>query len=130
MSLIAAAITGDIREAKKAIADGANVNARNENGYTALDFALQQHHFEMAKYLVSAGSRLDIWTASATGDSAFVGKCIARGENVNERDSAIEYTPLMWAAWCGQSNIASILIAHGADIEAMRRTVSARMPWA
>ena len=55
--LIAAAIDGDIEKVKALIAAGADVNAKDNDEYTALDYAKDGGHTEIIKILKAAGAK-------------------------------------------------------------------------
>jgi hypothetical protein len=65
-SLWEAAMFGEIEPAKQAIADGADVNAKNENGWTPLHFA--------------------VVAALDSGDNKVIELLIANGADVNAKD--------------------------------------------
>ena len=52
------------------------------------------------------------------GDTNGLVKLIDSGPNINKRDAA-GYTPLHWAAYCGNLSCAQILVQHGANMEAV-----------
>ncbi len=49
---------GDIRKVKLALVRGADINARGENGYTALHAAAENGHLEVITLLISQGADL------------------------------------------------------------------------
>ena len=56
ISIHVAAESGNIEAVKQAIADGADVNARSEFGYTPLHFAAQNSRREIAELLIANGA--------------------------------------------------------------------------
>ncbi|MEZ5000661.1 MAG: ankyrin repeat domain-containing protein [Bacteroidales bacterium] len=62
--LYSATIRADIEAAKKALAEGADINSQSNNGYTALMWASaysnRSPYDEMAKFLISAGADVNI----------------------------------------------------------------------
>ena len=91
ISLLEAVFDGNIEAVKQAIADGANVNAKD--GGTPLHHAAGHGHKEIAELLIS------------------------KGADVNAKNND-EVTPLHWAADMGHKEIAEILITKGADVNA------------
>jgi len=91
LSIHRAALRGNIEAVKQAIADGANVNAKDEG--TPL------HH------------------AAAGGHKEIVELLISKGADVNAKNND-EVTPLHWVADMGHKEIAEILITKGADVNA------------
>jgi ankyrin repeat protein len=87
-----AAFDGDLGAVQAAVAQGASVNAKGRQGFSALLAASRNGHFEVVKYLVEHGAEVD------------------------ERQNAREKTPLLAAAFDGHYDIARYLIEHGANI--------------
>jgi ankyrin repeat protein len=94
ISIHEAAANGNIEAVKQHIAAGADVNAKNNWGWTPLYYAAWVGHKEVAELL------------------------IANGADVNKEDDD-ESTPLHYAALKGQKEIAELLIAKGADMNAV-----------
>ncbi|XP_004247547.1 protein VAPYRIN-LIKE [Solanum lycopersicum] len=84
-----AARKGDVADIKKCITEGANVNGKDQNGWTPLHRAAFKGRVEVAKVLVNNGAKLDLVD--------YVG-----------------YTPLHLAIEAGQEDVAIYLIAQGA----------------
>jgi outer membrane protein assembly factor BamB len=88
-ALWAAVRSADLKAVEKAIADGADVNARNEYGVNALWIAAGKKNFELNKLLVDKGadvnSKDDIWyqtplsSATAAGDAKSVELFLKKG---------------------------------------------------
>jgi len=66
--LIQAAISGDAEEAATALGRGADANAVNEGGNSALQLAARYGHVEVVRTLVRMGAALD--AANSAGDTA------------------------------------------------------------
>ena len=84
---------GDIQAVKALLKKGANINAKNDRGSSALMLAAMNNRIKMAKFL------LDI------------------GADINTRD-ARDYTPLMYAAGFGSTQLVKLLLDRGADVHA------------
>ena len=95
--LIDAAIEGNPAEVARLIAAGANVNAVDKNGYTALMWA--------ASYIQSAGA--DRIVADLISAGADVDMCDDEGR-----------TALMISAWWSHAKTVTALIAAGANVDA------------
>ncbi|KAH0739750.1 hypothetical protein KY290_038455 [Solanum tuberosum] len=89
-----AARKGDVADIKKCIAEGANVNGKDQNGWTPLHRAAFKGRVEVVKVLVNNRAKLDIVD--------YVG-----------------YTPLHLAIEAGQKDVAMYLIAQGAKANLM-----------
>ena len=92
MELHEAVEEGDIEAVKKALAAGADVNAKDE-GWTSLAHAAANGHKEIAELL------------------------IAEGADVNAKEEE-GWTPLFHASYDGHQEIVELLIGKGADVNA------------
>ena len=99
-ALLDAAEGGYIEDVKQAIAEGADVNAKDgyrpvhKLGLTPLNFAAMFGHTEIAELLID------------------------KGADVNAKDEKFGLTPLHNAAESGRKEIAELLISKGADVNA------------
>lgn len=123
-SLRVAAHNGDTTKMEKLIAMGADVNARDNNGRSALFFALDQVHLEVAELLISRGAtitlglqeklNLQLLHAVYGGEAEKVKKLIAMGADVNATDSD-ERSSLWFASQKGHFEVVQILLDNKAD---------------
>jgi ankyrin repeat protein len=90
-----AAEAGNIEAVKQYLADGEDVNANDEFGFTPLLHAASSGHKEIVELLISNGANVN-----AKGD--------------------LGTTPLLWAAINGHKEVVELLIAKGADVMAKR----------
>ena len=97
--------TGDAVKVAEAIRNGANVNARNNIGSTALIYAAYEGHTETARVLLQNGA------------------------DVNARDNSGE-TALMEAAWKGHKETARLLLQSGANVNARDNIGETALRWA
>ncbi|MDP7560466.1 MAG: ankyrin repeat domain-containing protein, partial [Planctomycetota bacterium] len=128
--LFDASSTGNLEAAKQAIADGADVNAKNYVKRTPLHFADNK---EIAELLITKGADVnakDDWgetplhTAAARGHKEIVELLINNGADMNVKDEDGE-TPLDWAIRGKQAEIADLLRKHGGKT---REELEALMP--
>lgn len=127
--LIEAVNAGDVARVRDLIAQGADVDARDAYGATALMNAAHSGNLEMVETLLAAGAEVDAkdelgWTAlmkacfNAEQDRGFpdiVSRLIKAGADPNVK---ITYgiRPLMLAAGYGEARVCEALLAGGADV--------------
>ncbi len=128
-----AASGGDAAAVKALVADGADVNAR-DNGYTPLMFAARAGNVEAIKALIDAKADLNLrdcaaddgWTplihAIHKRQNAAARALVERGADVNAREGGCEEqlaeggrTPLMYAASYDNAEMVKFLLERGAD---------------
>ena len=104
---------------------GANVEALNEEGKTALHIAAEYGHANILRLLLDHGAIVDPQRDSGSGftpllaairDGSYdnVQLLIQRGADV-DRESTSHDSPLMWAIDCWEEDIVSLLLESGAD---------------
>jgi len=104
------------------IENGADVDAKDEDGSTPLHLAALMGYKEIAELLIAKGADVNAkkddgsWTslhsAAMTGSNEIVGLLIAAGADVNAKD-AYGRTPLDWAIVDNHTEIADLLRKHG-----------------
>ena len=122
--LLEAAESGDIKRTKNLLARGANINARNNKGSTALHIAVHYGHREIVEALVNAGADINAkgrygmtalhWAAD-NGSEDIVKALVRAGADVNVTDR-FGFTALHWAADKGCEDIVQALVIAGADL--------------
>ena len=122
LQLLLWASDGDISEVKAWLADGANPNAADDDGRTALIYAAYKGHAEVAKVLLDGGAHPnaagdDGWTAlmEATkhGHAEVAKMLIAAGANPDAVDKS-GYTALIIATLLEYAEIVKVLLDGGA----------------
>ena len=92
-SIHVAALDGNIEAVKQHLADGTDVNAKDDGfGLTPLHYAADQGHKEIVELL------------------------IAKGADVSAANNKIKYTPLHYATGHGHKEIVVLLVTEGADV--------------
>ncbi len=120
-----AAEKGNLEAVKQHLAAGADVNAKNNVGWTPLDLAILMNEKEIADLLRKHGGKTGAWldadksihTAARAGHIEAVKQHIAAGADVNAKLDR-GYTALQGAAGRGHKEIAELLIAEGANVNA------------
>ncbi len=139
-SLVAdAAMNGDRAAVQLLLKNKADVNVRQADGATALQWAAYRDDLQLADLLIAAGADPKIpnregatamQLASLHGGAPMIAKLLNAGADVNERGVNGE-TPLMFAARNGSLQVLNLLFQRGADInakEALRGTTA--LMWA
>jgi ankyrin repeat protein len=123
-----AAMQGDVETVRSLVKQGADVNAAQGDGMTALHWAAYKGDAEMVGLLVYAGANTEALTrlgdytplhlASEQGRTAAVKALLAAGANAKAETSTGAVTPLHFAAGTGDVEAISALIAAGANVNA------------
>jgi uncharacterized protein len=135
-SVTAAARAGDREAVRALLKQGADVNAAEGDGTTALHWAARAGDADLVQMLVYAGgnvkasTRLGAYTplmmAARAGHSAAVAALVAGGSDV-KATSTTGTTPLMFAAQSGDPRTVTMLVEGGADVNA-RETAMGQTP--
>ena len=123
-----AAERGDINAVKSLLKEGADVNAAQGDGMTALHWAADRGQAELAELLVYAGANIAAQTrigqytplhlAAKSGSAAVTKTLLKAGTDVNVRSSTSGVTPLHLAATSGSADTVNVLIDAKADVNA------------
>ena len=117
----AAGFNGNIAAVKQHLAAGTDVNAKDDNGWTPLHFAVYYGHKEIVELLIAKGADVNAkdkngWTplhlAAENGRKQVAELLIAKGADVNAKDKN-GWTPLHLAVDGGHTEIADLLRKHG-----------------
>ncbi|PZU95104.1 MAG: hypothetical protein DCE90_13520 [Pseudanabaena sp.] len=115
--LLAAAKNGSLLKVRSLTFQSANVNVRDQDGWTPLLWAVMNSHTEVSRFLLASGANPNTrnkygWTplmwAAGQGDSEIVRSLIARGARLNAQDGN-GWTAMMWA-WDGNQQEAIAIL--------------------
>lgn len=123
-----AAMKRDRQAVRALLQQGADVNAAQGDGMTALHWAAEHGDAELARMLIYAGARLEAATrngnytplhlASRTGSAVVIKALLEAGANANATTTSGGTTPLHFAAAQGSRDAAAALLDQGAQIDA------------
>jgi ankyrin repeat protein len=140
-SIADAEMRGDTAAVRALIKQGADVNAAQGDGMTALHWAADHGDVEQTRMLIYAGARLEAATrngnytplhlAARSGKASVVKALLDAGANVKAATSSGGATPLHFAAENGNPDAVLALLEKGAPVDA-RETAFGQTPlmWA
>ncbi|TWT44405.1 Ankyrin repeats (3 copies) [Phycisphaerae bacterium RAS1] len=128
-----AVMKNDVAAVRQFIAAGGDVNAWDDQGWTALHaWALRDGHPEMLRVLLSAGADTNARNregftplhVAVIGDNIkAITLLLKEGADVNASDPATKTTPLHIAALAAKPPLIRTLLAAGADLSARDSTL-------
>jgi len=136
--LIEAAKSAGAGALRALLAEGANVDAAEADGATALHWASYRDDPDSVDVLIRAGAKVNaandlgatpLWTASLNGSAAVVRSLLEAGANPNLALLKGE-TPLMAASRSGSPEVVQQLLARGASINARGARGQNALMWA
>ena len=128
--MINSASEGDIKTVKQLLEKGANINAWNKNGQTALHEASRNEHADIVKLLIDKGMDVNIegdcnetalHEASRNGHTDTVQLLIDNGADIESKELSDDQTPLHWSSQDGHIDSVRLLLDKGADVNAKNK---------
>ena len=123
-----AAERGDLDAVRRLLRDGADVNAPQGDGMTALHWAAERDDAPLCDVLLHAGARADAGTrighytplhlAARAGSVAVVERLLEAGGDPNATTTNSGAAPIHLAAASGDPRVVEALVAGGADVNA------------
>ncbi len=123
-----AAMRGDAAAVRDLLRDGADANASQGDGMSALHWAAQNGDADIAEVLIYGGANLAAVTrlgeytplhlAARAGRGSVVRVLVEAGADVDAPTSTGAVTPLQFAAAAGDVEAVTLLLEHGARIDA------------
>lgn len=129
-AIVEAARAEDAAAVRSLLASGADVDARQPDGATALHWAAYRDDHETVVLLIEAGATVNaanelgatpLWLAADNGSATMAERLLAAGADANVALSNGE-TPLMTAARTGSADAVRALLARGADVNVRERS--------
>lgn len=138
--LYIAARRGDVEIVEILIASGADLDATDPSGRTALVAALTRRNHDVVRTLIAAGADVNLAERSPgrgplmlvideAPSSLSMTLLLEAGADINQPDGRGE-TPLAAAAFMGETEAAAVLIANGADVNVTNLQGVAPIEWA
>jgi len=121
-----AVMRGDQPAVEKLIEQHADVNAPQNDGATALHWAVFRSDKALVELLLHAGANpkaanregsTPLWLACINGDAPIIAALLAAGADANEQ-LPLGRTPLMVASRTGNVDAIQVLLDHGANVNA------------
>lgn len=121
-----AAWRGDLPRLKSLVAAGADLEARDDRGRTALHVATHARQREAIRLLAQAGAKLDVLEddrydavtiAAVADDPATLSLLLSLGASPRQTTSSYDGTALIAAAHLGHDEVVRRLIAAGAPLD-------------
>ena len=131
--LIDAAQRGDVEAVESLLEEGADVNAAQGDGMTALHWAAERGHAAVAELLIAAGAAVDaesrigsytpLHLASRGGHGQVVNMLVSAGGDPGATTTNSGVAPLhLAAAAIGGAEAVVALLGHGAEVNARERS--------
>ena len=123
MSIVDAVKAGDAARVRALIDKRVNVNERQQDGTTALHWAVDRDQREIVQMLIRAGADVKatnrygatpLWLASVNGNAKTIAMLLEGGADARSANADGE-TALMVAARTGKTDAVNLLLARGAD---------------
>jgi len=122
IEILKAARSGDAARVKDLLEqDPRLIAARDPLGNTALILAMTFGHSEVAELLLSAGVKPDIFEAASIGRTELVAQFLSKDAELLDSYSPEGFTVVALAAHFGQIDTLELLIAKGANINAVSK---------
>ena len=123
-----AAMMGDVDVVRQLLREGADVNAAQGDGMSALHWAAERGSAELTEMLLYAGATVDAVTrigrytplhiASRNGQAQVVSAVLSAGADVGARTDPGGTTALHLAATAGDASVIGLLVEAGAEVDA------------
>jgi len=127
--MLEAVKSGDVASVNALLnANPSLVNAKNENGVSAILLATYFGHRDIAEVLLAKGVELNIFEAAAAGHLNRVRLLAKEEAELIDSYSSDGFTPLSLAAFFGREDVLDLLLAHGANPNAASKNQMRVLP--
>jgi ankyrin repeat protein len=128
--VVGAVTDGDLDRLKQLLArDAAGAHARAQNGVSALLLARYHSRLDLVELLRAARTDpLDVFEAAALGELERVRELLAADGSLSDARSPDEGTALHFACFFGHPDVARVLVAAGAPLDAVAPAFGAVHP--
>ncbi|KAI9892747.1 MAG: hypothetical protein M1814_001167 [Vezdaea aestivalis] len=137
--LTAASVFGHELIVRLLLEKGADIEAKDNSGKTALYWAARNGHETVVRLLLEEGADFKAkddeggialhWAVVGDDDETITKLLLERGADTEAKDNNRE-TALHWATWHGHEAIAKLLLENGADIKAKDKYGRTVLHWA
>mgnify|MGYP006290946741 CR=1 FL=1 len=126
MNIAEVALTGNWDKVERMIENNTDLNAKTEEGLTALLIACYCNEKEIVELLIDNGVNVNedfyqygtpIMFSSRNGNLEIAQILIDNGGDINCKDIVVGFTPLSYASFNGNSKTVKFLIENGADVD-------------
>jgi ankyrin repeat protein len=111
---LGAAERGDLSSVTSSLAKGADINARNNNGQTALMLACSGGHKDVVQFLIAKGADVNLTTTA----QIITAMKMSAGFSGTAEIYSIGSTALIFASEHGHKEVVQLLLSKGAKVNA------------
>lgn len=107
---------GAANEVSELLREDASLLEAEREGVSALRVAVYHGHLAVARIFVERGARLDVFDASAIGETARLSQLLAEDRSLANAFAADGFTPLGLASFFAHPAAVRVLLANGAEV--------------
>ncbi|HYE79278.1 MAG TPA: ankyrin repeat domain-containing protein [bacterium] len=108
--------------------DATACQARDENGISAMLWAVYTGQSPLAEYMQQLRDEIDVFEAAALGDLTRIDELLTADPGIVNAVSVDGFTPLHLAAFFGHPEVVDFLLARGADVNRVATNASFVQP--